>query len=91
VSEVLFVQGAGDFSEIHCRDGGVHLHQKTLTRLEATLPVEFERIHRSYIVDVAAIRAFRAEEGSRYFVRLEGGHEVPVSRAKAKALRARLG
>jgi len=89
VSDVLFVQGAGDFSELHCRDGGVHLHQKTLTRLEGILPPEFERIHRSYIVDVRAICAFRAEEGSRYFVRLEGGHEVPVSRARAKALRTR--
>jgi two-component system, LytTR family, response regulator len=89
ISEVLFVQGAGDFSELHCRDGGVHLHQKTLTRLEGILPTTFERIHRSFIVDVRAIRAFRAEEGSRYFVRLEGGQEVPVSRAKARALRAR--
>jgi DNA-binding LytR/AlgR family response regulator len=90
VAEVLFVRGAGDFAELHCRDGGVHLHQKTLQRLGEILPPAFERIHRSYIVDTEAIRAFRAEEGSRYFVRLEGGEEVPVSRAKARALRERL-
>jgi len=89
VAEVLYVRGAGDFAELHCRDGSVHLHQKTLNRLESILPAAFERIHRSYIVDTEAIRAFRAEEGSRYFVRLDGGDEVPVSRALARAIRAR--
>ncbi|MEM7583074.1 MAG: LytTR family DNA-binding domain-containing protein [Acidobacteriota bacterium] len=90
ISDVVFVKGADDFSELHCRDGSVHLHQKTLSALTRLLPPSFDRIHRSYIVDMEAVRSFRSEEGSRTFVRLASGEDLPVGRSRAKALRDRL-
>ncbi len=89
VADVVYVQGANDFSELHCRDGSVHLHQKTLSALTRLLPAPFERIHRSYIANLDEVHSFRSEEGSRYFVRLATGEDLPVGRSRARALRDR--
>ena len=88
ISTVSYIRGAGDYSELHCADGGgVHLHQKSLTELMRILPKGFVRIHRSYIVDWNQIEALKSEEGSRYFVRLKDGERLPVSRNTVKQLR----
>lgn len=91
VESVLFIQGADDYSELHCRDGSRHLHDKTLGALMHILPERFERVHRSFIVDTGAIESLRAEPGGRYFLRLTTGEEIPVGRSRYRDLRNRLG
>lgn len=90
VAEVLFVQGAGDYAELHCADGQSHLHDKSLNALEHLLPSRFMRVHRSYLVNLSAISSLRSEPGSRYSLKLRNGEEIPVSRARVAALREQL-
>lgn len=90
LEEVVYLQGAGDYAEIHCRDGSTHLHDKSLNQLERLLPATFLRVHRSYVVHLAYIRCLRSEPGTRYALRLSTEEEIPVSRSRVAALRQHL-
>ena len=52
VNDILYFQGADDYSEVHCRDGSSSLYHKSLRQLYALLPANFELIHRSYLVNL---------------------------------------
>ncbi len=60
VDDITFIRGADDYSELHLRDGNVHLHEKTLTSLESMLPACFARVHRSYIANFDHVRGVRS-------------------------------
>lgn len=87
VKDVLAVHGAGNYSEIETRRGRHLLHDKSLDRLEAILPPQFMRIHRSHIVDWQAVVRLESRTGSRYFLVLAGGGRLPVGRARVEDLR----
>ena len=61
VDDVLYVQGAGNYSELVLGDGRRELHDKTLEKLETLLPGDFERTHKSYLVRLSAIKALHAD------------------------------
>jgi two-component system response regulator LytT len=90
VEEVDYVRGAGDYTEVHCRDGSQHLHDKSLNSLERLLPGSFVRVHRSWIVRVERIRELRSTGGGHHVAVLAEGAEVPVSRGSVGRLRERL-
>ncbi|OHE89538.1 MAG: hypothetical protein A3G75_03930 [Verrucomicrobia bacterium RIFCSPLOWO2_12_FULL_64_8] len=90
VDEVLYVQGAGNYTELVLTDGRRELHDKTLEKLEAVLPPDFERIHKSYLVRQSAIKALHAAEGSHHEAELKNGVRLPVGRTRYKELRDRL-
>jgi two-component system response regulator LytT len=85
-SEIVFVQGADDYSELHLADGSVHLHEKTLSALEALLPQAFLRVHRSYIANLARVRGMRASS-----LVMKDDTLIPVGRVYREAVRAKLG
>ncbi len=90
VDDVLFVQGAGNYSELILTNGKKELHDKTLEKLEAILSEEFERTHKSYLVRRSAIKALHASEGSHYELELKNGECLPIGRTYYKGLRERL-
>ncbi len=90
IDRVLYVEGAGAYAELVLDDGRRELHDKTLEKVHALLPPEFERIHKSYVVRLSAITALRAHEGSRYEAELRGGLRLPIGRSRYKELRERL-
>ncbi len=90
VDAVLFVQGAGNYSELVLQDGRRELHDKTLEKLEAILPRDFTRIHKSYLVRQSAIKALHAAEGSHYEAELKNGVHLPVGRTRYKELKETL-
>ena len=49
------------------------------------------RVHRQYLVNLAEIREIVPWFHSSFMLRMKNGHEVPVSRNKAKALKQTLG
>lgn len=55
-SEIVYIEGYGDYVRIHLLNGKKFLSQITLKRLEETLnEKEFCRVHRSYIVAISQI------------------------------------
>jgi DNA-binding LytR/AlgR family response regulator len=89
IGEIERIGAAGDYSEVHCDDMSVHLHDKSLRSLQVLLPDAFLRVHRSHIVHVDKVERFRTEAGGRYALRLRSGTEVPVSRGRVATVRSR--
>lgn len=90
IDRVHHIAAADDYAELHLDDGTTRLHDKSLATLEALLPAQFLRIHRSHVVDLRRASHLRAEAGSRYALVLADGTELPVGRTRVAALRARL-
>lgn len=68
------------------------LTELSLNELERRLPAgRFERVHRRALVSLACIERLKPLPSGGYLARMRSGHEVPVSRQAARALRRRLG
>ena len=90
IDDVLYVQGAGNYSELVLRSGRRELHDKTLERLESILPEDFERIHKSYLARMSEVKALHAAEGSHYEAELKNGVRIPIGRTRYKEIREKL-
>ena len=90
MDDVLYVQGAGNYSELVLVNGRRELHDKTLEKLTTVLPADFERIHKSFLVRMSSVKALHAAEGSHYEVELKNGTCLPIGRARYKEIRGRL-
>lgn len=91
LADVVWIRADGDYSELRMRDGRSELHDKSLAGLGSVLPPDFVRCHRSYLVNLRHVRTLRAASGSRYWLVLGDGAELPVGRAHVAALRCQLG
>jgi two-component system response regulator LytT len=91
LADVLWIRADGDYSQVRLRDGRSELHDKSLAALATVLPADFVRCHRSYLVNLRQIRTLHAASGSRYWLVLSDGSELPVGRAHVAALREALG
>ncbi len=90
IDEVLYIKGAGVYTELFLADGGKELHGKSLEKLTQLLPKSFERIHKSYLVKTLEIKEIIVKTGSQYAVELRNGMILPVGRTKYKALKEKL-
>lgn len=87
LDEVLYIQGARIYTEIFLKNGNKELHTKSLDKLEQLLPNFFQRIHKSYLVDMRQVTEFLSASGGKYGVMLSNGEQLPVSRSRFKALK----
>ncbi|MES2177856.1 MAG: LytTR family DNA-binding domain-containing protein [Gemmatimonadota bacterium] len=86
VSDIVWFESSGDYVEAHT-DRHKYLLHLALNRLEARLdPLKFVRIHRTHIVNLNRVAAFR-RRGGKFVAQLENGVMLPVSRERAKELR----
>jgi DNA-binding LytR/AlgR family response regulator len=90
VDDLVFAKGAGAYSELVLGTGVTELHDKALEKLQALLPPIFERIHKSYLVRMSAVKALHAEEGSHYEVELKNGVRLPIGRTRYKDIKEKL-
>jgi len=91
ICEVTFIQGAGNYSELHLKDGTTALHEKNLDRLLILLKPQFERVHKSYLAKLSEVAGLQVYGGGRYALVLKNGETLPLGRTRYKALRERLG
>jgi two-component system, LytTR family, response regulator len=80
VGAIQWIDAAGDYMCIHA-GGDTHILRGTMKELEELLdPKLFQRVHRSTIVNLRLVRSLRAHMNGEYFLTLEGGHELKLSR-----------
>ena len=80
VQAIEWVDAAGDYLCIHA-DGHTHILRATMREMESLLdPRLFQRVHRSTIVNLTRVKSLRAHMNGEYFLRLEGGQELKLSR-----------
>jgi two-component system LytT family response regulator len=80
VRDIEWVDAAGDYLCIHAL-GNTHILRATMREMESLLdPRLFQRVHRSTIVNLTRVKSLRAHMNGEYFLRLEGGQELKLSR-----------
>ena len=80
VEAIEWVDAAGDYLCIHA-SGHTHILRATMREMESLLdPRLFQRVHRSTIVNLTRVKSLRAHMNGEYFLRLEGGQELKLSR-----------
>lgn len=73
LADLHFMEGYGNFVKCHLASGRVLLTAETMKQLESQLPaLQFLRIHRSYVVNLAAIERFSGN------ILVVGTRELPV-------------
>lgn len=90
VDEVAAIEATGNYMHLHV-GGGTRMIRETLAHLEARLPGQFLRTHRSWLVNVRRIRELQPTGKGAYLALVEGGAQVPVSRQCRDKLEGLLG
>lgn len=80
IDSIDYVEAAGDYMCIHTPEK-VHILRATMKTMEAKLdPARFQRVHRSAIVNLDKVKELHPHANGEYFLILEGGGEIKVSR-----------
>lgn len=80
-AKIRWIEAAGDYMCVHA-DDDTHILRATLRDMEEQLdPRRFARIHRSTIVNVQRVKSLRPHINGEYFLTLDSGHEVKLSRS----------
>jgi len=87
IQELSHIKGAGVYSELFFMDGTKEIHNKNLDKLDQLLPPNFDRIHKSYIINSSLIQELIVQSGSRYSVVLQDETTLPVSRMLYKSFK----
>jgi two-component system LytT family response regulator len=91
VAEIDWVEARGDYIRIHSKRGA-HLVREAIGMLERALPTaSFVRVHRSAIVNLAAVREIVTAPSGAATVRLHDGTTCRVSQAGRSRLAEALG
>jgi len=81
VEDILYVQAAENYVQLHLRNSR-HLLHVPIATLEASLdPAQFLRIHRSILVNVRHVRELETGPHGEYIVVLHGGARLQSSRS----------
>ncbi|OLR92073.1 LytR/AlgR family response regulator transcription factor [Actinokineospora bangkokensis] len=87
--EVRFAEAQGDYVRLHTASGA-HLVRMPISRLqEYWEDFGFSRVHRGYLLSLAAVRELRSDSVGGMLAHTDAG-DVPVSRRCARTLRERL-
>ncbi len=79
--EIEWIDAAGDYMCIHA-GGKTHIIRETMKVLQQKLdPSRFQRVHRSAIVNVGKVRELHPHSNGEYFLTLENGMELKLSRS----------
>ena len=78
--DIDWIDAAGDYMCVHAA-GQTYILRGTMKSLEDDLdPVLFQRVHRSTIVNLERVTRLRPHINGEFFLVLDGGHEIKLSR-----------
>lgn len=81
ISAIEWVDAAGDYMCIHAGNE-IHILRRTMKELEKELnPKNFQRIHRSAIVNINQVEKLCSRQNGEYHLILQNGAELKVSRS----------
>ena len=85
--DIEWIDAAGDYMCVQA-GGTTHIMRKTMKELEAELDDKIlQRIHRSTIVNVTMVREMESHINGEYFLTLDSGHRVKLSRTYKEKLK----
>lgn len=90
IDDLLYIKGAGIYSELYLKNGSRELHDKSLETLAQLLPQTYERIHKSYLVSLTLAEKIIVEPGSKYSLLLNNGEVLPIGRSRYADLKGKM-
>jgi two-component system LytT family response regulator len=88
--ELDFIRASANYVRLHL-GRTIHVVRQTINAMESCLPAErFVRIHRSYLVNLSAVREIYHAGGGEYIVALRNGRQLPVGPTYPAAIRRAL-
>lgn len=97
IKDISYIQAEGHYSLLNLypneaslennMDSTSYLHNKNIEKIMQLLPMNFLRVHRSYIVNMNNVKKLRIEEGSRYYLQIDNHQQIPVGRTKYKNIK----
>jgi len=91
IQDIHYLEAADDYVKIYLQEASF-LKKKTMNYFENVLnPVQFVRVHRSYIVQVQQVTRIEPYEKDNHIVVLRSGVRVPISKTGYPKLRSILG
>lgn len=90
VEAIDYIEAQADNVAFHSA-GRDHLKAQRISELEAQLdPGRFVRVHRSFIINLAALQGLEKTDSDAHVARMKNGKRIPVSRGGYDRLRAAL-
>ena len=86
IEHVMFLKGAGNYTELYLENGKIELHDKSLQNILTLLPSNYERVHKSYIVNLDLIQSISYQ----YEILLLNQIKIPISRSKYQDLKNKI-
>lgn len=90
ISKIQYIEADNKNCHIFLKDSKKVTVVRTLKYLLEKLPVEFIRVHKTFIVRKSIIEKFFYQFGGRYMISLKGGQEIPVGRKFYKTVKMAL-
>jgi two-component system, LytTR family, response regulator len=88
IDAIDYIEAQADNVAFHSA-GRDHLKAQRISDLEAQLdPGRFVRVHRSFIINLAALQALEKTDSDAHVARMKNGKRIPVSRSGYDRLRA---
>lgn len=81
-ADIVFIEGQGNYTAFHTRQGQRILTSKSLSFYGDKLPAQLLRVHKSYFVNFLYVKAFDGK-----FVYLTDGRQFPVSRRRRREVK----
>jgi two-component system, LytTR family, response regulator LytT len=87
IDQINYIRADGGYSQLYMLDDRKEMHDKMLKDLCELLPTRFERVHKSYIVNMNQVKGITSKGSHKHFVILQNDIEIPLSRSKYKELK----
>jgi two-component system, LytTR family, response regulator LytT len=91
IENIRYFKSANVYVELYLTDKQKVIYDKPIKLLGPLLPVNYCRIHKSFIVNIETIETIQVLGGGKYHAVLKSGDHLPVSRQKIKELKKLLG
>jgi DNA-binding LytR/AlgR family response regulator len=89
-AHIVACRSDAGYSELLLDDGRSILHSATLAELEVTLPGNFLRVHRSYLINTRLVKSLARDPAGTGTLTMKDGRQIPVSRRTMPAVRLAL-
>lgn len=77
MEEIIRLQGNGNFTDIHLRDGSKKMACRFLKHYDEILDYPFLRVHKSHIINLESVKSFHKNMGG--YVILEDNSQIDIS------------
>ena len=88
--DIEFIESDAHKSLVHTLKGDVIQSNRNIRYFEETLPLEFFRVQKSFIVNLNSVKGITSAAGGTHTITLVSGNQTPVSRNLIEQVKAKL-